>query len=665
MALSSPGIGSNLDVNSIITQLMALEGRAATALDTKEASYQAKLTAYGSLKGALSSFQSAVQALSTPAKFTANKASVADATVLSASAGSSAAAGSYGIEVTVLAQAQKLKTSSTFSGGGSTVGSGTLTLQFGTYSAGTFTANPAKDSKTITISAGQNSLAGVRDAINAAAAGVSASIVNDGSGNRLVISSTDSGSANALRITAVDDDSNHTDNAGLSQLIYDASTGGNSNLAQTQAAQNASAVIDGITLSKASNTFSDVIEGVTLTLLKTNTGAPTTLTVARDTASVKSAVESFVKAYNDASKVLKDLSAYDAATKRGAILQGDSTVRSIQSQLRSVLNTALTTAGGGLTTLSDIGVSFQKNGTLALDSAKLQAAMDNPSKDISTLFAAVGKPTDSLIAFAGSTAATRAGDYAVNITQLATQGTAVGAVTLGGSTTITGGVNDTLTVSIDGTSATVTLAAGSYTAAQMATEIQSKINGAGALSTAGIAVAASQAAGVLTLTSNRYGSASTASVTGGTAQATLFGTTADTTGMNVAGTIGGFGATGSGQTLTGSGDTAGLQLSITGGATGARGTVKFAQGYAYQLNELIGNVLDSDGILAGRTDGIGRSIKDIGVRRIALQQRLGQIEERYRAQFTALDTLISSMNKTSSFLTQQLANLPGSGSSSN
>jgi len=662
MALSSPGIGSNLDVNSIITQLMALEGRAVTALDTKEASYQAKLTAYGSLKGALSSFQSAVQALSTPAKFTASKASVADATVLSASAGSSAAAGSYGIEVTALAQAQKLKTGSTFAAASSTLGSGSLTIQFGTYSAGTFTANPAKDSKTITVSAGQNSLAGVRDAINAANAGVSASIVNDGSGNRLVISSKDSGSANALRITATDDDGNHIDNAGLSQLIYDASTGGNSNLAQTQVAQNATAIIDGITVSKASNTVTDVIEGVTLTLLKTNSGSPTTLTVARDTASVKSAVESFVKAYNDASKVLKDLSAYDAATKKGAILQGDSTVRTIQSQLRSVLNTALTTAGGGLTTLSEIGVNFQKNGTLALNSAKLQAVMDDPAKDISTLFAAVGKPTDSLVAFAGATADTKAGNHALNITQLATQGKAVGAVTLGGSTTITLGVNDTLAVSIDGTTATVTLAAGSYTAAQMATEIQSKINGASALSAAGLAVTASQAAGVLTLTSNRYGSSSTASVTGGTAQATLFGSTTDTAGLNVAGTIGGFGATGSGQTLTGSGDTAGLQLTITGGATGARGTVQFAQGYAFQLNELIGNVIESDGLLAGRTDGIGRSIKDLGSRRAALVLRLGQIEQRYRAQFTALDTLLSSMNTTSSFLTQQLANLPGSSS---
>lgn len=663
MALSSPGIGSNLDVNSIVSQLMALESRPITALDRKEAGFQAQLTAYGSLKGALSSFQNAVKALATPAKFTANKASVADSTILAASAGGNAAAGTYGIQVTTLAQAHKLKTGSGFTSTTSTLGSGTLTIQFGTYSGGSFTANADKAAAAITIAPGQNSLAGVRDAINAANAGISAGIVNDGSGNLLVISSKDSGIANALKITVVDDDGNHADAAGLSQLAYDASTGGTSNLSQTQTAQNATAIIDGITVSKATNTFTDAIEGVTLNLLKTNVGSSTTLTVARDTASIKGAVESFVKSYNDAAKILKDLSAYNAAAKQGAILQGDSTVRSIQTQLRGVLNGALATAGGGLNTLSDIGVSFQKDGTLALDSNKLQKAMDDPAKDLSTLFAAVGKPTDSLVSFASASADTRAGSYAVSITQLATQGKAVSAVTLGGATTITAGVNDTLAVSIDGTAATITLGAGSYTAAQMAAELQSKINGASALSSAGIAVTVSQSGSVLTLGSNRYGSASSATITGGTAQATLFGATTDTTGVDVAGSIGGTAATGSGQTLTGTGDAIDLKLTVSGGATGNRGVVNYAQGYAYQFDLLIGNILDSSGAIAGRTEGINRSVRDIDSRREILQRRLDMIEKRYRAQFTALDGLIASMTTTSNFLTQQLANLPTPGSS--
>lgn len=660
MALSSPGIGSNLDVSSIVSQLMALESRPLTTLAKREAQYQAQLSAYGSLKGALSSFQTAVQALATPAKFTANKASVADSTVLSAGASSSAAAGSYSIAVTALAQAQKLK-SSAFSATSDTIGSGKITIDFGTYSGDTFTLNPDKAAKEITIDPGQNSLAGIRDAINAANVGVSAGIVNDGTGFRLVVSSADSGAANALRITVDDDDGTDTDASGLSQLVFDGRTSGVKNLTQTVAAQNAALTIDGIAISKASNTITDAIEGVTLNLLKENSS--TTLTVARDSSGVQSAVASFVKAYNDAAKALKDLSAYNASTKQGAILQGDSAVRSMQSQLRGLLNSALSHAGGGLTTLSDIGVSFQKDGTLVLDSSKLQKIIDDKTKDISTLFAAVGKPTDSLISFVSSTTGTKAGTYAVNVTQTATQAAALGDVVLGATTTITAGANDTLGVSIDGATVSVTLAAGDYTPAQMAAEIQSKINGAGALSSAGSAVIVSLSAGKLSMASSRYGAASKVESISGNAAAGIFGTAdyTDGTGRDVAGTIGGVAATGSGQSLTGAGDANGLKLTVTGSATGDRGTVKFAQGYAYQLDKLIKGFLDSDGTIAGRTDGINRSVKDIAKRREALQLRLEMIEKRYRAQFTALDTMISSMTKTSNFLQQQLANLPKAG----
>jgi flagellar hook-associated protein 2 len=190
MALSSPGLGSGLDVNGLVSQLMALESRPLTALATKEANYQAQLTAYGSLKGALSSFQSTVSALSTPAMFSAVNASVADATIATVIASSAATAGSYSLEVQTLAQAHKL-TSAAFADTTTDIGTGTLTIQFGTYSGGTFALNPDKAVQTITIDSSKSSLAGVRDAINTANAGVMASIVNDGTGNRLVIAAKD------------------------------------------------------------------------------------------------------------------------------------------------------------------------------------------------------------------------------------------------------------------------------------------------------------------------------------------------------------------------------------------------------------------------------------------------------------------------------------------
>lgn len=655
--LSSPGIGSGLDVNGIVSQLMKAESQPLTALDAKEAKQQTRLTAFGTLKGALSSFQSNLVALSDPAKFTAVTANFSDTTLASASASSSAVTGSHSVEIQTLAQAQKLK-SANFTNTSAAVGSGTLTIQFGTYNSGAFTLNPDKAAQSIVISPSNSSLSGIRDAINQANAGVTASIVNDGTGNRLVVASQDTGLSNALKITATDTDGNNTDNAGLSQLVYDASTGGTTNLTQTMAASNATLVIDGISISKASNNITDAIEGVTLNLLKANPGTTSTLNLSRDTAGIQNVVSSFVKSFNDLNKTIVDLSKYDAATKQASILTGDSTVRSIQTRIRSAISDPLTTAGGGLSLLSEAGISFQLDGTLKLDSAKLSKALNDPTKDISTLFASVGKTSDSLVSFTSAKPETVNGKYALNISQIATQGTAIGSTAA--ALTINTGINDSLNLTIDGVNANITLAAGTYTATSLAAEIQSRINGTSAISSAGIKVTVSQSAGNLAITSDRYGSASTVSITGGNGKSDLFGTPVETTGVNVAGTINGITATGSGQTLTGAADSSGLVLKITGGSTGARGDIDFAHGFAAKLNKLVGEMLNGN-LIDSRIDGINSSIKDIGSQRDALNQRLADTEKRIRAQFTALDTTIASMTQTSNFLQQQLSKLPTSG----
>lgn len=653
--LSSPGIGSGLDINGIVKQLMAVEQRPLASLDSKEAKQQTQLTAFGSLKGALSSFQSSLAALANPAKYTAIAASIADNTLANVSAAPTAGTGSHSIEIQTLAQSHKLK-SANFAATTTAVGSGTITLQFGTYSGGTFTLNPDKSAQSITIAPSNSSLAGIRDAINLANAGVSASIVNDGTGNRLVIASKDTGLSNALKITTTDDDANNTDNAGLSQLVYDASTGGTTNLTQTVAASNATLVIDGISISKASNKITDAIEGVTLDLLKTNLGSTTTLNLSRDTASIQGAVTSFVKAYNDLNKTIVDLSKYDTATKRASILTGDSTIRSIQTQLRNTISGPLTTAGGGLSLLAEVGISFQVDGTLKLDSTKLSKVMSDSTKDVSTLFASIGKTSDSLVSFVSAQSDTANGSYSLNVSQMATQGKAV--ANAAAALTVNTGVNDTLNLTIDGVSANVTLAAGTYTAASLAAEIQSRINGASAFSSAGIKVTLSESAGVLTMASNRYGSASTVSITGGNGKAGLFGTPVETIGVDVAGTINGVTATGSGQTLTGAANSSGLVLKITGGSTGARGTIDFAHGFATKLDKAVGEMLKGR-LIDSRIDGINSTIKDIGSQRGALLQRLENVEKRVRAQFTALDATIASMTQTSNFLQQQLSRLPG------
>lgn len=657
--ISSPGIGSGLDVNSIVSQLMDIERLPLTSLDAKEAKQQAQLTAFGSLKGALSTFQDSISSLANPAKFSAVSANMTDETVATASATSKATAGSYSIEVQALAQAQKIK-SSNFTDSAVTIGSGTLTIQFGTYSDGNFNLNSDKAAQTITIANGESSLTGIRNAINNADAGVTASIVNDGSGDRLVIAAKDTGLSNALKITAVDDDANHTDNAGLSQLAFDASTGGTANLTETVAASNATLIIDGITISKASNVVSDAIEGVTLDLLKTNTDSTTTLSIAHDTAGVEESIQSFVNAFNDLGATITGLSNFNTTTNQASILTGDSTVRSVQSKLRSVLNAPLTTAGGGFSTLSDIGITFNKNGALQLDTAKLSSSMADTTKDISTLFSSIGKPSDSLVSFVSASTNTQDGQYDLDISQLATRGTAVGNTTA--ALVVNTGINDALDLTINGVSASIILAAGTYTATSMAAEIQSKINGASELSKANIFVAVSESAGVLSITTDDYGSNSIVSITGGTGKTGLFGTPIETAGVDVAGTIGGVAASGTGQILVGSGSNSGLILEITGGATGPRGTVNFAHGFAFKLGDLVESMLKNNNLIDGRIDGINAAIKDIGTQRVSISLRLEGVEQRMRAQFTSLDIMISSMTQTSDFLKQQLENLPTIGS---
>jgi flagellar hook-associated protein 2 len=665
--ISSPGIGSGLDVNSIVTQLMAIEKQPITALQNKVTSFQAKLSGYGQIKSALSQFQTAMQGLSSVSKFQSLTTTLADPSVATVSAGASATTGSYALEVTSLAQSQKLVSTGQASAN-TAIGSGastTLTFDFGTIAGGTlstghytgasFTSNGA-GTKTLTIDASNNSLSGIRDAINSANMGVSATIVNDGSASpyRLVLTDNTTGKANSMKISVSGD-------ATLSSLLsQDPASDAGQALTETVSAQNANFTLDGVAITKSSNTVTDAIQGVTLNLAKTNVGNPTSLTLAQDSSTLTTAVNAFVTAYNNISQTLTSATAYDASSKTAALFNGDLSVSMMRNQIRSVLSAPIAGGSSAFTQLSQIGVSFQKGGALAVDASKLQNAIANNFNDIAGLFATVGKASDSLITYSGASTLTKPGAYSVNVSQLATQGNVTASAAAG--LTISSGVNDTLQVLVDGVTANVTLAQGTYaSAADLATQIQSQINGANAFSSIGSAVTVTQSAGVLKIISNRYGSTSVADITGGNGQANLnFGGSAvSTTGVNAAGTINGVAATGSGQYLTAAtGDASqGLRIQINGGVTGARGTLNYAQGYADQFNLLTTTLLGSDGLISSSTNGLNASIKRLKDDQQTLNDRLTSIEARYRAQFTALDSMISSMNSTSSFLTQQLANL--------
>lgn len=396
MAVSSLGAGSGLDLSGILSSFMQVEQQPLIALQKKEASYQARISALGSLKGTLSSLQSAATTLA-PAtgqtaaqKYASFSASVADSTIATASASTSAVPGTYSLEVSKLAQNQRLAsiTSGTagtppyYADAQATIGQGTLTIDFGKLNGTTYTADSTRK-LTITIDATNNTLGGLRDAINKANGGVTATIVTGTGGAQLVLATKDGGMSNVMKLSGL---------AGFTFDPTDASGGFTQDAAQGgQAAQDAAFKLNGIAATSSTNSVSGVLDGVTLNLLKTNVGSPTNITVSKDvTSNVTKSLNSFIKAFNDASKTVADLGAYNAQTKVAGPLQGDAVVRTAQFQLRSLVFN--TTAGGSsdYQRLSDIGVSIDKSGNLSLNTTKLNKALTDDYDGVTALVEKVG-----------------------------------------------------------------------------------------------------------------------------------------------------------------------------------------------------------------------------------------------------------------------------------
>lgn len=490
-SITSTTGASGLAIDSIVTGLMTIEKQPLTKIQTQVSSYNTKLTAYGTLKSGLSTFQAAVDKLATAAKFTAQSVKSSNDTSIAATSDGTAANGSYNISVTQLAASQKLATSA-YASATDIIGTGTLNISFGTYTAAnsgngtpaSFTANTDKEALSITIDSTNNTLAGIRDAINAKNASVTASIVNDGSGNRLVITSKDTGAVNSLKIDVTDTDGNSTDGTGLSALAYDpmGAAGSGKNMTQLMAAQNALLTVDGLEISKASNSFNDVIQGVTLNL-KSITSTNTTLDVATDTEAIQASVQGFVDAYNKLNNSLRDLTKFvEGGSAANGPLLGDSTTRDIMVKLKSMLARPSTTATT-FRTLSDIGIKSGENGVLSLDAAKLTTALKTNATDVAKLFAPSATTSDPQVTYVGSSSKTVSGTYAINVSQLGSStqdaaGTINGLTALGSGASLIGGANDNaqgLKVSINGTATgsrgTVTFSKG------LAGELSSMISG--------------------------------------------------------------------------------------------------------------------------------------------------------------------------------------------
>ncbi len=363
--LSAAGIGSGLDINGIISQLMALERRPLDALIQKQNQVDAQISAIGQLKSALSAFQDAAARLADPAQLQAFSASSSDTAVFTASSGSNAAQGSYSIVVNNLASAQKDASSQYADATSSIGGTGTLTITVG------------GNSMNLTIDATNNNLSAIADAINTAAdnPGVSATIINESGGSRLILTSRETGAANGFTVTVNDDDGVNNDASGLSRLFY-VGTGNDQYARSLATAQDASLTVDGFAVTSASNTVTGVIQDVTINLEGTGSA---TLEIQPDQQATIDLVQEFVDQYNSLFDLLGSL--------REGPLGNDSTLRLVERQIRSVLNTGANIAGNPYTHLNMIGISVDRYGEMSLDSSRLTQVMNEDPNYVTGLLA--------------------------------------------------------------------------------------------------------------------------------------------------------------------------------------------------------------------------------------------------------------------------------------
>lgn len=387
MAISGLG-ASSIDVQAVVSQLMEVERGPVNKLSRKSATYETQLSVLGTLKSSVSSFQTAVKDLKDTGSFQSFKTTSSAPTALTATAGSAASEGSYSVNITSLAQTQQLVAAGQASST-SAIGSGastTLSFDFGTISGGTFDSGVYTGAsftsngggvQTVTIDGTNNTLEGIRDAVNSADIGVKASIINDGGASpyRLVFSSDTSGVDNSISISVTGD-------ATISGLLSH-DPAGSQNLTETLTAQNAEFTLNGVPITKSSNIVTDVVEGVTLNLTGV-TDAPANLTVSKDTAAINKAAETFISEYNSLMTELKQLSAYAGETGTAGSLAGDPAVRQMINELTTIIGG--TVSGGEFATLTSVGITTKPGIGLALDTTLLNSAIDNNLDDLANLF---------------------------------------------------------------------------------------------------------------------------------------------------------------------------------------------------------------------------------------------------------------------------------------
>lgn len=660
--ISISGVVSGLDTDNIVSGLLDIQQQQLDRMALRKTEIQQRQAAFKTIETRLLSLRADTGVLSRNVNNPLTRLSVtaSDQDAVSATATASAVPGVYRLTVDSTAKAHQVA-SQGFADADSEITQGTFEIRQG-----------SGVTKSITIDSNNNTLSGLAAAINGSGAGVSASIVQDSTGGatpyRLLLSSTKTGASNQITVTN-----------NLAATAGTATKPAIDFLNPVQAAADARVTLGSgagaISVTSSTNQFKDVISGVSFDLMQVDSGDSISLTVAKDNTAAVDAVESFVDSFNGVLQFIDDNSKFNAATNTGGMFLGNQNASRIAQTLRSSVQNVVPGVNPLANRLSSVGITFNDAGRLVLDKSKLQDALNGniegvDAEDVKRLFAFGGESSSPGLSFILGSSRTKAPStgVGVNISQAAEQATITGGTAVAASTVINS-ANRTLELTLDGKTATISLTEGTYTAQQLADHLESVINESTDLPAREIQV--SLDSGALQLTSTSYGTSSGIKIVSGTAVADLGLTVGQTdTGRDVVGSFVVNGQTeaavGRGRILSGDPDnanTADLQISVTLSpgqvVPGVEGTVTVSRGLASILDQALSQVLNTEtGVLSAVEDGFDRQIESVDTA-IARQTNLFNLQEAsIRQQFQALETAISQMNATSSYLGGQLASLP-------
>ncbi len=532
--------------------------------------------------------------------------------------------GEYELTVTQLAQAHKLGSTAIASSSEALGVSGALVV----------------NGKAVTVSAG-DSLAAIRDAINAAGAGVSASIMKVSAGDhRLTITSLTTGSEGAIGLT-------EAEGSGVLAAL---------SLQETDAAQDAQFTVDGVAMTRSTNAVDDVLENVQLQLLRETGEEPVRVTVSANPSATIAAVESFVTAYNRVVSFINANQSFDSDAQKGGLFFGSPAIMSFESALRERVSGLVGTLGGDLKLASQVGLSFDSHDALSLDRSKLLSALASDPEGVRRLFGVRSDAQGDAVQVVGSTSATRDSGPAgwdVQVTQAATRASAT-------SASLAGGITADEIVTINGKPV-------SLTAGMSLTEASERLNAL--FSAQKMEMTASVEGDRLAITHKAYGASHsigiTSSLDDGAGGTDLGGATAGESavsrGLDIAGTIGGHAATGRGRLLTGDGGSAvaGLQLNVTAEAAGSAGIVRLSKGISSRLTDLIESVTGDSGSLTRAAEGVTADIEAIDEQIAGIEAEVDRYIAKLQIDFAVMEAKMAQSTTLLKWMESQMDYLPG------